>query len=237
MLLYTARPEFQVPSSTRAHHAAITLNRLNDRNTRELVTGVVARGALAQDLVEVVVKRTDGVPLFAEELTRLILEGNGRSIAHEIPATLRDSLTARLDRLGPAKQVAQVAAVIGREFSYELLQAVVRTSEGELQSALKKLLDAERIYARGIAPEATYQFKHALIQDAAYEALLRTRRKDLHQRVAQTITEKFATIAGEHPEVVARHWTKAGEAEPAIAAWRKAADAAFERHAFKPKFH
>jgi predicted ATPase/class 3 adenylate cyclase len=233
MLLYTARPEFKVPWPTRAHHTAITLNRLNDRNTRELVTGVVARGALAQDLVEVVVKRTDGVPLFAEELTRLILEGDSRSIAHEIPATLRDSLTARLDRLGPAKQVAQVAAVIGREFSYELLQAVAPTSEAELQSALKKLLDAELIYARGIAPEATYQFKHALIQDAAYEALLKTRRKELHHRVAQTITEEFATIAAERPEVVAHHWTRAGEAEPAIAAWRRAADAAFDRHAFK----
>jgi len=114
-----------------------------------------------------------------------------------------------------------------------LLQAVVPSGEGELQSALKKLLDAELIYARGIAPEATYQFKHALIQDAAYEALLKTRRRELHHRVAQTITEKYAATAEEHPEVIARHWTEAGETEQAISAWRKAADAAFERHAFK----
>jgi class 3 adenylate cyclase/tetratricopeptide (TPR) repeat protein len=233
MLLYTARPEFHVPWSTRAYHAEITLNRLNDRSTREMVSGVVARAGLPQALIDAVVKRTDGVPLFAEELTRLILEGDHRSIAHEIPATLRDSLTARLDRLGPAKQVAQVAAVIGREFSYELLKAVLPSGEGELDSALKKLLDAELIYARGIAPEATYQFKHALIQDAAYEALLKTRRRELHHRVAQAITGKFAAVAEEHPEVIARHLTEAGESEPAIAAWRKAADAAFERHAFK----
>jgi len=147
----------------RAHHAQITLNRLSDRQTREMVAGVAARSALAKDMIDTVVKRTDGVPLFAEELTRLILEGDGHSVAREIPATLHDSLTARLDRLGSAKEVAQVAAVIGREFFYELLQAVLPISEAELQSALAKLADAELIYARGIPPEATYQFKHALI--------------------------------------------------------------------------
>src|SRR6516164_1036036 len=127
MLLYTTRPEFRAPWPLRAHHAQVTLNRLNDRDTREIVAGVVSRAALAGDVIDTVVKRTDGVPLFAEELTRLILEG--RSVAHEIPATLRDSLTARLDHLGPAKEVAQIAAVIGREFSFELLQAV--SSMGE----------------------------------------------------------------------------------------------------------
>jgi predicted ATPase len=120
-----------------------------------MVAGVVARSALAPDLIGAVVQRTDGVPLFAEELTRLILEGHGRSIVHDIPATLRDSLAARLDRLGPAKEVAQVAAVIGREFSYELLRAVARASDSELEPALEKLVDAELIYARGIPPEAT----------------------------------------------------------------------------------
>ena len=223
MLLYTARPEFRAPWPMRAHHAQITLSRLNDRHTREMVAGVAARAALAKELIDAVVKRTDGVPLFAEELTRLILERDGRSAAREIPATLHDSLAARLDRLGPAKEVAQIAAVIGREFSYELLQAVSPMSEAELQSALEKVADAELIYARGIPPEATYQFKHALIQDAAYEALLKSRRRELHRRVAQTITQKFATIAEAQPEVLARHWTDAGEAEPAIAAWKKAA--------------
>ena len=233
MLLYSARPEFHPPWPMRAYHARITLSRLNDRHTREMVTGVVARAALAQDLIDAVVKRTDGVPLFAEELTRLILDGDGRSAAHEIPATLRDSLAARLDRLGPAKEVAQVASVIGRDFSFELLQAVSAIPEGELQAALEKLADAELIYARGIVPEASYQFKHALIQDAAYDALLKTRRKELHRRVAEEMSAKFAALAEEHPEVIAGHWARAGETEPAIAAWRKAADTVFERRAFK----
>jgi predicted ATPase len=233
MLLCTGRPEFRAPWPMRAHHAQITLNRLNERDTREMVAGVVARAALDQDLIDTVVKRTDGVPLFAEELTRLILEGEGRPQLRQIPATLHDSLAARLDRLGPAKEVAQVAAVIGREFSYELLHAVASLAEAELQSALNKLADAELIYARGIAPEATYQFKHALIQDAAYEALLKSRRRELHRRVAETITRRFAARAEAQPEVIARHWTDAGEMEPALAEWTRAGDVSFERHAFK----
>jgi len=233
MLLFTARPEFRAPWLMRAHHAQITLNRLNDRQTREMVAGVAAQSALTKDVIDTVVKRTDGVPLFAEELTRLILEGDRRSVAREIPATLHDSLTARLDRLGSAKEVAQVASVIGREFSYELLHAVLPIPEAELQSALAKLADAELIYARGFPPDATYQFKHALIQDAAYEALLKSRRRELHRRVAQTLTERFAAIAEEQPQVLARHWAGAGEAMLAIAAWKKAADAAYARRAFK----
>jgi class 3 adenylate cyclase len=233
MLLYTARPEFRAPWPMRAHHLQITLNRLSERHTREMITGVVARQGLAQDLIDAVVKRTDGVPLFAEELTHLILEGEGRPQVRQIPATLQDSLAARLDRLGPAKEVAQVAAVIGREFSYGLLEAVAAIGETELQSALERLADAELIYARGIAPEATYQFKHALIQDAAYEALLKSRRRELHRCVAQMITERFASVAEAQPEVVARHWTDAGETEPALAAWTRAADASFGHRAFK----
>ncbi len=233
LLLYTARSEFRTPWPMRSHHAQITLSRLNDRQTREMIAGVAARACLAKDVVDAVVKRIDGVPLFAEELTRLILERDGRSAAREIPATLHDSLSARLDRLGPSKEVSQVAAVIGREFSYELLQAVAPMPEEDLQSALQKLADAELVYARGIPPEATYQFKHTLIQDAAYEALLKSRRRDLHRRVAQTIKERFAAIAEAQPEVLARHWTGAGEAEAAVAAWKKAAEAANERRAFK----
>ena len=163
----------------------------------------------------------------------LVLGGEGGSVAREIPATLRDSLTERLDRLGPAKEVAQIAAVIGREFSFELLQAVGAIDEGELQVALQELVGAELIYARGVAPEATYQFKHALIQDAAYEALLKTERRELHLRVAQTITQKLPAVAEEQPELIARHWAEAGARELALAAWKKAAEAAFERRAFK----
>jgi hypothetical protein len=232
MLLFTARPGFRAPWPARAHHVQITLRRLNDSHTREMVMGVVARVALARSVIDAVVKRSDGIPLFTEELTRLMLEGDGRSVAREIPATLHDSLTARLDRLGSAREVAQLAAVLGREFSYQLLAAVSPTPEYELQSALTKLADAELIFTRGIPPEATYQFKHALIQDAAYEALLKSRRRELHRRVARTISEKFPVMAEAQPEVVARHWTEAGEADPAIAAWKKAADAARGRRAF-----
>jgi predicted ATPase len=218
MLLCTARPEFRPPWPLRAHHAHITLSRLNDPDIREIVASVGIRATLTPDLIDTVVKRTDGVPLFAEELTRLLLGGNGRSVAHEIPTTLRDSLTARLDRLGSAKEVAQIAAVVGREFSFELLQAVGSIDERELQSALEKLVDAELIYARGVPPEATYQFKHALIQDAAYETLLKTQRRQLHLRVAQTITQTFPAVAEEQPELIARHWTEAGTRELALAA-------------------
>ncbi|HUA33353.1 MAG TPA: adenylate/guanylate cyclase domain-containing protein [Candidatus Binataceae bacterium] len=233
LLLFTARPEFRAPWPARAHHSQIMLSRLSDRETREMVAGVAARHALDLNVIEAVVKRTDGVPLFAEELTRLMLERRGRSAAHEIPATLHDSLEARLDRLGRAKEVAQIAAVIGRDFSYELLAAVASIPETQLQSALLKLADAELIYARGIPPEATYQFKHALIQDAAYEALLKTRRKEMHRRVAQTIVEKFPAMASARGETIARHWTDAGEAELAVAAWKDASQGAEARGAYR----
>jgi len=232
MLLCTARPEFRSPWTARAHHAQITLNRLNTRQTRQLVASVTSRTGLDADLVEAVIKRTDGVPLFAEELTRLMMEGEKRPGAHVIPETLLDSLTARLDRLGPAKEVAQLASVIGREFSYELLRAVSSSSEAELQSGLVKLAEAELIYVRGLPPHARYQFKHALMQDAAYESLLRSKRRELHARVARTITETFANLDEAQPEVTALHWTQAGEAEPAIAAWKRAGDTAYGRRAF-----
>jgi len=150
MLLYTARPEFRTSWPMRAHHAQLTLSRLNDRDTREMVARIVTHTALAQDVIDTVVKRTDGVPLFAEELTRLLLEGDGRSVTREIPATLRDSLTAHLDHLGPAKEVAQVGAVIGREFSFELLQAVGAMDEMGLQSALDKLVQSSSMRAASL---------------------------------------------------------------------------------------
>src|SRR5215472_269264 len=233
LLVYTARPEFRALWPLRAHHVQITLNRLSERHTREMIAGVAARKALAKEVIDAVVRRTDGVPLFAEELTRLMLEGDGGRLARKIPVTLEDSLMARLDRLGPAKEVAQVGAVLGREFSYELLRAVSSMPEAELQAGLAKLTDAELIYARGIAPEAQYQFKHALIQDAAYEALLKSRRKELHRRAAETLIQRFAAVAEAQPEVLARHFADAGDVEPAMAAWKKASDAADARRAFK----
>jgi class 3 adenylate cyclase/tetratricopeptide (TPR) repeat protein len=229
LLLCTARPEFRPSWPMRAHHAQITLNRLNNAETRDLVKGIAAKAGLTQLVVDTVIRRTDGVPLFAEELTRLILEGAG---AADIPATLLDSLTARLDRLGPAKEVAQLGAVLGREFSFDLLAAVAGKPPAELESALAKLADAELLYVRGVPPEATYQFKHALIQDAAYQALLKTRRRDLHAHVARTITEKFQTVAQTQPQILARHWSEAGDAENAFNAWLAAAHAANARSAF-----
>ena len=216
LLLYTARPEFRAPWTLRAHHTQLTLNRLTARDIRTMVAQVAASKALSDETVATVVERTGGVPLFVEELTRAVLESgdDAKLTGREIPATLHDSLMARLDRLGAAKEVAQVAAVIGREFSYELLHAVHPIAEEDFRGALRKLADAELLYVRGIAPDATYQFKHALIQDAAYEALLKSRRKELHLSVARTIDEQFPALKEAHPEVLARHWTEAGEIEP-----------------------
>jgi class 3 adenylate cyclase/tetratricopeptide (TPR) repeat protein/ribosomal protein L40E len=234
LLLYTARPEFRAPWPMRAHHTQITLNRLSVRDVRTMVAQVAACKALADDTVATVVERTGGIPLFVEELTRAVLEsGDAKLTGREIPATLHDSLMARLDRLGSAKEIIQVGAVIGNDFSYELLHAVHLIGEAELQAALRKLTDAELLYIRGIAPDATYQFKHALIRDAAYEALLKSRRKELHRTVARAIDEKFPALKEAHPEVLARHWTEAGEADPAISEWQRAGARAVERHAYR----
>jgi len=233
MLICTARPEFHPQWPMRSHHTQITMNRLSAGDVRQMVGLVAARNALASESVEVVIERTGGVPLFVEELTRAVLEsGAVKPSAREIPVTPHDSLMARLDRLGSAKDALQVASVIGGEFSYELLHAVHPTSEQELECELRKITDADLLYFRGIAPDATYQFKHALIRDAAYEALLKSRRKELHRLVASTINEKFPALKEAHPEVLARHWTEAGEPEPAIAEWTRASKAAEARSAF-----
>ena len=232
--IYTARPEFRAQWPMRAHHTQINLNRLNSGNVRTMVAQVAAKIALSAETIATVVERTGGVPLFVEELTRAVLEsGDAKLIGREIPATLHDSLMARLDRLGPAKEIIQIGAVIGSEFSYELLSAVHPIGELELQGALRILTDAELLYVRGIAPDATYQFKHALIQDAAYEALLKSRRKELHLIVARTIDEKFPAIKETHPELLARHWTEAGEIGHAIAEWSRTGKTAKARNAFR----
>ena len=195
--------------------------RLSARNVREIIALVAARNALASESVEAVVERTGGVPLFVEELTRAVLESGSAGItSREIPATLHDSLMARLDRLGPAKDVLQIGSVIGSEFSYGLLQAVHPIPEEELQRAIRSATDAELIYVGGIPPEATYQFKHALIRDAAYEALLRSRRKELHSRVAEVLVEQFPDRITSAPELLAHHYTEAGLIEQAIPYWK-----------------
>jgi predicted ATPase len=233
LLLCTARPEFHASWGLRAHHTYITLNRLSARTTREMIGQMAACNELAADTVNTVVQRTSGVPLFIEELTRTVLEtGNARLSECEIPVTLYDSLMARMDRLGRAKDLLQIAAVIGGEFSYELLHGVHPLADEEFQKALHALTDAELLFVRGIAPDAAYQFKHALIRDAAYEALLKSRRKDLHRLIAQTISEKFLALKTAQPEVLARHWAEAGEIEQAILEWSRAAKIAAARYAF-----
>jgi class 3 adenylate cyclase/predicted ATPase len=231
LLLFTARPEFRAPWPMRSHHAQVTLTRLSRRQVREMVARVAARTALPEEMVETVVARTDGVPLFVEEFVRLLLEGEGPSLLREIPATLQDSLMARLDRLGPAKEVAQVAAVLGTEFSYALLQAVAGLPGAELEAALERLVDAELVYPRGLAPEATYLFKHTLMQDAAYASLLKSRRRELHRAIARLLVETFPDIAEAQPELVAHHHTEAGDVEPAVAAWQRAGERAAARSA------
>jgi class 3 adenylate cyclase/tetratricopeptide (TPR) repeat protein len=233
LLLCTARPEFRAPWPSRAHQTQITVNRLSARHVRTMVGEVAAQKALSDQTVATVVERTGGVPLFVEELTRAVLEsGDGKLTGSEIPATLHDSLMARLDRLGAAKEVIQIGAVIGSDFSYDLLHAIHPAPEPDLQAALRSLTDAELLYVRGIAPDATYRFKHALIRDAAYEALLKSRRKELHLRVARSIDEKFPTFKETHPEVLARHWMEAGEADSAITEWQTAGARAVECHAY-----
>jgi tetratricopeptide (TPR) repeat protein len=233
LLLYTARPEFRAQWPPRAHYTQITLNRLSARNVRAMITQVAARNALAGETVDIVIDRTGGVPLFVEELTRAVLEsGDAKLTGRKIPVTLHHSLMARLDRLGPAREVIQIGAVIGSDFSYELLHAVHPIAEQGLQEALRTATDAELVYVRGIAPDATYQFKHALIRDAAYEALLKSRRKELHRLVAHTIDKEFPVLKEAHPELLARHWTEAGETKPAIAEWLRAGKTAQERNAF-----
>jgi class 3 adenylate cyclase/tetratricopeptide (TPR) repeat protein len=233
LLLFTARPEFHASRPRRSHHTQITLNRLNASNVREMIAHVTAGKTLAANTVNSVIERTSGVPLFVEELTRAVLESRNTKLSErEIPVTLRDSLMARMDRLGWAKEVLQISAVIGREFSYELLHAIHISGNGDLQQALDTLVDAELLYVRGIAPDANYRFKHALIQDAAYEALLKTRSKELHRLIAQTISDKFEAVKVAQPEVLAHHWTAAGETERAIVEWSRVGKAAEARNAF-----
>jgi predicted ATPase len=232
MLVYTARPEFHPPWPPRGHHTQITLNRLNAREVRTMVAEVAARKALSDETVPTVVERTGGVTLFVEELTRTVLEsGDATLTGRAIAVTLHDSLMARLDRLGPAKEVIQVGAVIGSEFTYELLHAVRPVAQDKLQAALRKLADAELLYVRGIAPDATYQFKHALIRDAAYEALLKSRRKELHRRIAEHEEAAYGDRAGEIATEIADHYGRGGERDKAVKYLRLAGDQAAGRGA------
>ena len=233
-ILFTARPEFHPLWPLRAHHGQLTLNRLGTQDIRAMVSKVAARKALTDETITEVIERTGGVPLFVEELTRAVLESGVAKLAgRPIPATLHDSLMARLDKLGSARETLQIGAVLGSEFTYELLHAVTQLEDAELQRRLRTLTDADFLYVRGIAPEATYQFRHALIRDAAYEALLKSRRKELHRLVADTIDNRFPIIKETHPEVLAHHWTEAGETKAAIASWQMAAERSVRQRSYR----
>ena len=186
-VLITARPEFRQPWGVRSHHGTISLVPLDRQQVRDMVSGLAARHALPKEVVEGVTERTGGVPLFVEELTRLLLERGEQGGIQAIPPTLQQSLTARLDRLGSAREVAQIGAVIGRDFSYALLRAVAGMEDAPLQAALERLAEADILLVQGLPPDSDYRFKHALIQDAAYENLLKSRRQLLHRRVAEAL--------------------------------------------------
>ena len=231
-VLATTRPEFRPPWGTRSHHSTISLAPLDRQQVLHMVGDLAARHALRHDVVEDVWARTSGVPLFVEEVTRLLLERGEEGGTQAIPTTLQQSLMARLDRLGPAREVAQVGAVIGRGFSYALLRAIAGMQDGPLQSALEQLAESDLILVQGLPPDSDYRFKHALIQDAAYENLLKSRRTILHRRVAETLRDKFPVIAAGEPEVLSYHFTHAGLDEQAIEWGEKAGDQALHRSAY-----
>ncbi len=242
LLIITYRPEFEPPWIGRPYVTALTLNRLGERDIASMIDHVIGNKMLPPNIRQDIIERTDGIPLFVEEMTKAVLEAEGEGAAAQavsmvpspmlaVPASLHASLMARLDRLGPAKEVAQIGAAIGREFSHALLAAVARKPEAELQSALDRLVDAGLLFRQGVPPHATYLFKHALVQDAAYGTLLREPRRALHARIAETLESQFAEIAENQPELLARHCTEAGLIEKAAGLWGKAGQRSLERSA------
>jgi predicted ATPase len=242
-VLLTCRPTFRHPWSLRTHLMPLMLSRLARDQVTQMVTRVASGKRLPSEVVHHIVTQTDGVPLFIEELTKTVLESGllremdgyyeltGSLSAVAIPTTLQDSLMARLDRLGTAKGMAQWGATLGRQFSYALLQAVSQREEATLQRDLGRLIEAELLYQRGVLPQATYLFKHALIQEAAYQSLLRSTRQYYHQRAARVLTEQFAETAETHPELIAHHYTETACNEQAVPYWQRAGQRAIERSA------
>jgi TOMM system kinase/cyclase fusion protein len=243
LVLLTCRPEFHPTWPSRIPVTQITLNRLARSQVEVMLASLTGGKALPAVVIEQIVAKTDGVPLFVEELVKMLLESGlvqedtgqyvlrGSVASLAIPATLYDSLMARLDRLPAGKHLAQLGAVLGREFSYELLQAVVSTDEATLQAGLAQLVEAEVLYQRGRPPQTHYVFKHALIQDAAYQALLKSTRQQYHQRIAQVLEAQFSEVVETQPEVLAYHYTEAGQNENAIDYWQRAGQRALQRSA------
>jgi predicted ATPase len=242
-ILVTCRPEIQPPWSHRSYLIEITVNRLSRHQIEQMATQVADGKTLPEEVITQLVEKTDGVPLYVEEMTKAVLESGvlketnghyelaGSISTLSIPTTLQDSLMARLDRLVTAKAVAQYAAVIGRQFSYKVLQAVSELDEAILQRELGRLVEAELVYQRGVIPDATYLFKHALVQDTAYESLLRSTRQGYHQRIAEALTERFPETAEMQPELLAHHFMESGLNEQAVGYLQKAGERAVERSA------
>jgi class 3 adenylate cyclase/predicted ATPase len=223
LMVLTARPEFAVPWAHPKRWTPIALGRLRQRVARELVLAVVGERTLPAAAVSEILERADGVPLYLEELTRAALESEAAGAAVTIPATLQDSLMARLDRLSAAKEVAQLASVLGREFPYGLLASVAHLEETALRQSLGRLVEADLLFQRGTPPEASYTFKHALVQEAAYGSLLKRRREELHARAARALEERFPERAAAEPEVVARHYRAGGLPDAAAHYFEQAA--------------
>jgi class 3 adenylate cyclase/predicted ATPase len=244
LTLLTFRPDFHPPWPGRAHLTQVTVNRLPRHQAVEVIRQVAHGKVLPPEVVEQIVAKTDGVPLFVEELTKMVLDSGllqerddsyaltGPLPALAIPATLHDSLMARLDHLTAVKGLAQLGATLGREFAYALLRAVSPWDEETLHQGLHQLVEAEIVYQRGVPPHATYTFKHALIQDAAYQSLLRSTRQQYHQRIAQVLEAHFPETTETQPELLAHHYTEAGLTEPAIAYWQQAGERASNRSTY-----
>ena len=242
LLIITFRSEFNAPWVEQSHVTGLTLNRLGEREAAAIIARLVGNKELPADVTAEIVERTDGIPLFVEEMTKAVLEAEGESEARRtvaavpspalaVPASLHASLMARLDRLGPAKELAQIGAAIGREFSHALLAAVERKPEAELGSALDVSLSSGLLFRQGVPPQATYLFKHALVQDAAYGTLLRSRRQQIHARIATTLENQFADLAAAQPQLLAQHCAEAGLNEKAVGYLLKAGQQAYVRSA------
>ncbi|HUU74370.1 MAG TPA: adenylate/guanylate cyclase domain-containing protein, partial [Burkholderiales bacterium] len=243
LVVLTHRPEFQNRWADHGHVIGLNLSKLTRAQSAAMTSTVTGGKALPPDLLEQIISKTDGVPLFVEELTKSILESGelkledtgdryeyaGTSHSVTIPATLRDSLMARLDRFTPVKEIAQIGAAIGREFSYELISAVAPLQKTPLDDALTQLTDSGLAFRRGTPPDATYTFKHALVQDAAYDSLLKSRRQELHRKIAKVIEEHFPQTKDTEPEVLAHHLTAAALTEAAIPLWQRAGELALKR--------
>jgi predicted ATPase/class 3 adenylate cyclase len=230
LVVLTARPEFTPPWPASDHVTTLTLARLSESETRDMVIALTSE-ALPARTVDALVARSDGMPLYVEELTRSVLDPDTTRSVDAIPATLADALMGRLDRLSTAKDLAQRAAVLGREFSYPLLSAVADRKDAALRQDLTRLVEASILFARGEPPHATYAFKHALIQEAAVQSLLKRTRQQLHGRIGELLETRFPERVESEPEVIARHYEQAGLVAPAIAHYRRAGERAAERSA------